>query len=295
MIIVIADKMEEEAIEELKKLGTVVYKPENLNASMENADILIVRSATQVTKELISHAKKLRIVARAGIGLDNVDQEACKNKGIKVINTPGASTNAVAELVIGIMISSMRGVQKAHYQMKNKIWDKKNLVGNEIEGKTLGIIGYGRIGSSVGKKAHVLGMKIISYNPPPRHQDELVKYIENLDEFLAQSDVITIHVPLIDSTKNLIDKKAFEKMKENAIVINTSRGGIIDEEALYDACKSKKIMAAALDVYSTEPYIGKLLELENVYFTPHIGAGTKEAQERIAKELVQRIKKELDS
>ncbi len=295
MTIIIADKMEDDAVEELKKIDTVVYKPENLNKAIEHAKILIVRSATKVTKELISHAKNLKIVARAGVGLDNVDQEACKERGIVIINTPGASANAVAELTIGVMITTLRNVQKAHHQMKTGIWDKKGLTGQEIEGKTLGIIGYGRIGSIVGKKAHALGMEVISYNPPPRHEDGIIKYIENLEEFLALSDVVTIHVPLIDKTRNMINKKTISKMKQNAIIINISRGGIVDEEALYAACKNGKIAGAALDVYDTEPYKGKLLELDNICFTPHIGAGTYEAQLRIGKELAQKIKEAMSS
>ncbi len=292
MLIVITDRMETEVVQDLKALGEVVYKPDNLEKSLSEANVLVVRSATKVTEELLSGAKKLRMVARAGIGLDNIDQDACSKRGIKVVNTPSASTNAVAELALGIMISMMRNVQKAHHQMKNGVWDKKSLVGREIEGKTLGIIGYGHIGSALGRKANALGMRIISYNPPPRHQDDVVKFVDDLKEFLSQADVISIHAPLTKDTKDLINKETIAKMKDGAYLTNTARGGIVDEDALYEGCKSGKLAGAALDVYSSEPYKGKLLELDNVYFTPHLGASTKEAQIRIGKELISIIKKE---
>lgn len=288
--IVISDNMESEVVEELKTIGEVIYLPENLSEALKDADVLIVRSKTKVTKEVIEGAPTLKIIARAGVGLDNIDLKAAGEKGITVINTPGASANAVAELALGHIFSMFRNIAKAHYQMKNKIWDKKHLVGRELEGKTLGIIGYGRIGSLLGKKANSLGMKIISYNPPPRHEDEIVEFIDDFDEFLKKADVITLHVPLIDSTKNIINSETISKMKDGVYILNTSRGGIIDEDALYEECKTGKIAAAALDVYAEEPYMGKLLELDNVFFTPHIGASTKEAQLRIGKELIEKIK-----
>ncbi len=288
--IVISDNMESEVVEELKTIGEVIYLPENLSEALKDADVLIVRSKTKVTKEVIEGAPTLKIIARAGVGLDNIDLKAAGEKGITVINTPGASANAVAELALGHIFSMFRNIAKAHYQMKNKIWDKKHLVGRELEGKTLGIIGYGRIGSLLGKKANSLGMKIIAYNPPPRHEDEIVEFIDDFDEFLKKADVITLHVPLIDSTKNIINSETISKMKDGVYILNTSRGGIIDEDALYEECKTGKIAAAALDVYAEEPYMGKLLELDNVFFTPHIGASTKEAQLRIGKELIEKIK-----
>lgn len=292
MLIVIADNMEKEAVEELQKTGEVIFKPENLEEAIVDADVLVVRSATKVTSELLSSARNLKIVARAGIGLDNIDQEACKEKKIKVINTPGASSNAVAELTLGLILASFRNVQKAHNQMKNKKWEKKQLVGREVEGKTLGIVGYGRIGSLVSKKASALGMSIIAHDPHAR-KDETATFFDSIDEFFQQADVISIHAPLVEATRNLINKENIGKMKDGVYIINTARGQIIDEDALYEGCKSGKIAGAALDVYWQEPYQGKLLELDNVYFTPHLGASTKEAQMRIGKELVKRIKEEL--
>jgi D-3-phosphoglycerate dehydrogenase len=293
MLIVIADQMEEEVVSALGALGKVVYKPVDVKKTLSDADVLIVRSATKVTEELIADAKSLKVVARAGVGLDNVDQNACNKRGIKVINTPGASTNAVAELTIGLIIGGLRNIQKAHNQMKNGKWEKKNLIGTEIEGKTLGIIGYGRIGAAVAYKAHSLGMKIIAYNPPPRKEDGLVKYVDDFGAFLNSADVISIHAALTDTTKNIINHGSIAKMKNGTFIVNAARGEMIDEDALYEACKSGKLLGAALDVYREEPYKGKLLELENVYFTPHIGASTKEAQMKIGMELVRTLKEEL--
>ncbi len=291
--IVVSDNMESEVVEELKSLGEVNYLPENLLEALGDADVLIVRSKTKVTKEVITSAPELKIIARAGVGLDNIDVKSAEEKGIRVLNTPGASANAVAELVIGHMLSIFRNIAKAHHQMKGKIWDKKRLVGREIEGKTLGVIGYGRIGSLVGKKASALGMKIIAHNPPPRHEDGIAEFVDDLNELLAKADAITLHVPATEKTINMINSETISKMKDGVYIINTSRGEIVDEDALYEACKSGKIAAAALDVYRKEPYEGKLLELDNVFLTPHLGASTKEAQLRIGKELVEKIRKEL--
>lgn len=291
MLIVIADEMEE-AVGEIRKFAQVVYRPKDLPAALAEADALIVRSATRVTKELLAHAGKLKLVARGGVGLDNVDQEACKARGIKVVNTPGASTNAVAELALALILASFRNVQKAHHQMKQGRWEKKTLTGREIGGKTLGIIGYGRIGSALAAKAGALGMTVLAYSPPPRHEDGRARFVE-MDELLAQSDVVSLHAGLTDGTRGIINAGAIARMKAGAFLINTARGELVDEGALYDACKSGKLAGAALDVYSTEPYKGKLLELDNVYFTPHLGASTKEAQERIGTELVSILKAEL--
>lgn len=291
MKLVIADNLEPEVVEELKKLGEVVYKPANLTEALKNADILIVRSATKVSKELLAEGRGLRVVARAGVGLDNIDVKACEARGIKVINTPGASSNAVAELTIGIIISMLRNVQKAHLQMKGKVWDKKNLTGEEIEGKTMGIIGYGRIGTLVAQKAMALGMTIIVYDPKTR-SDKGVKFV-SLDDLLKTADVISLHTILTEENKNLINTKNISRMKDGVYLVNLARGELIDETALYDACKSGKIKGAALDVYKEEPYTGKLLELDNVYLTPHLGAATKEAQIRIGIELIEKLKQVL--
>ena len=212
---------------------------------------------------------------------------------VLVTNTPGASTNAVAELAIGLIIGSMRNIQKASHQMKQGRWEKKTLTGREIAGKTLGIIGYGRIGAAVGKMAHALGMRVIAYNPPPRREDGIAEFVDDLEAFLGRADVISLHAALTDSSRNIIDKARIAKMKDGAFVVNTARGEMIDEDALYEAVKSGKLGGAAIDVYREEPYRGRLTELENVSLTPHLGASTKEAQARIGEELVKILKSEL--
>ena len=288
MKIVIADPMEPEVVAEIGKLGTVVNKPSDLKIALSDADVLIVRSATKVTEELLQFAPKLRIVGRAGVGLDNVDRVACEKRNIQVINTPDASTQSVAELTITMILCMLRNVAKGHFQMKNKIWDKKNLTGREIAGKTLGIIGLGRIGHAVSEKALALGMKVQYYS---RHKDPEAKanYV-SLDELLSTSDIISLHLSSSPETKEMMNFGLIGKMKDGAYLVNLARGDLVNEDALYSALTSGKLAGAALDVYSSEPYSGKLLELDNVVFTPHLGASTKEAQERIGIQLVERLR-----
>jgi len=292
MNIVIADKMEPEVIEEIKKLGNVVAMPSNLAASLQDADALIVRSATKVTEELLANAPKLRIVARAGVGLDNVDKAACEKRKIKVINTPGASSNSVAELALGMMFAISRRIPKADAGMKGKQWLKKELTGTELQGKTLGVVGLGRIGTMLAVKANSLGMKIIFYDPHSQPSSALGKPV-SLDELYAQSDFISLHVPATPETKGMINASVLGKMKKNAVLVNTARGALVDEEALYAALKEGKIGGACLDVYASEPYTGKLFELPNTVLTPHIAGSTKEAQVRIGQELIEKLKQEL--
>jgi D-3-phosphoglycerate dehydrogenase len=290
MKIVISDDLDAGAVENIRNAGEVVYKPANLDAELADAEVLVVRSATKVTKELLGNAPKLKAVFRAGVGLDNIDVEACKARGIKVQNTPSASTNAVAEMAVGCVIGLFRQIGRAHHSMKTGKWEKKSLMGHEVEGKTLGIIGCGRIGCAVATKAHAMGMKVISYNPPPRIDCAGVKYVE-LDELLAQSDAITIHAAPTKETENIVNAAFIGKMKKGAYLINLARGTMVDEEALYSALKEGKLGGAALDVYKEEPYGGKLLELENMIFTPHIGGSTFEAQDKIGAVIAEELKK----
>ena len=290
MKIVISDDLDAGAVENIKKAGQVVYKPANLDLELKDAEVLVVRSATKVTKEFLGKAPKLKVVFRAGVGLDNIDVEACKARGIKVQNTPQASTNAVAEMAIGCILGLFRNVGRAHHSMKQGKWEKKLFMGHEVEGKTLGIIGCGRIGCAVATKAHALGMKAISYNPPPRVDCAGVKYVE-LDDLLAHSDVITIHAAPTKETENIINAKTLGKMRKGAYLVNLARGSMVDVDALYNALKEGKLGGAALDVYKEEPYKGKLLELENVIFTPHIGGSTFEAQDKIGAVIAEELKK----
>jgi len=291
MKVVISDNVIPEVLEIIKATGAEIdYKPENLEAALEDADALVIRSATKVTPELLTHAPKLKLVVRGGVGLDNVDREECKKRGIEVANTPGASTNAVAELALGLMLSAARHIPRATTSTKEGRWEKKQLTGSELSGKTLGLIGCGRIGSALGEKAAALGMKIIGYNPPPRHESELIEYVDNLDDFLGRADFISLHVPSTPKTDNMVNAETISKMRDGVILINTARGSIIEEDALYDALQNGKVRAAALDVYQKEPYVGKLSELENTILTPHVAASTSEAQIRIGEEIAQKIK-----
>ena len=281
MEIAIMDEMEENVVKEISKMGRVKYKPNH--SELTDAEFIIVRSATKVNAELLDKAPKTKFVARAGVGLDNVDQKECEKRGIKVYNTPNASSNAVAELSIGLIFSLLRNLPRADKGTKEGKWEKKNLLGNEFSQKTLGVIGYGRIGSLLGQKARALGAKVIavSKETPP----EGVEFC-TLEELAKRSDIISIHAPLTNETKGMVNKELISKMKKNALIINTSRGEIIDEKALFEALREKRIAGAALDVYCKEPYSGELSTLENVVLTPHIGASTNEAQNRIGEELI---------
>ncbi|MCX8195076.1 MAG: hydroxyacid dehydrogenase [Candidatus Micrarchaeota archaeon] len=288
--IVVAENMEKEVVAQLEKLGKVSFLPKDIFSEVKDADVLIVRSGIKVDESLLSKAHKLKIVARAGVGLDNIDAEACKRHGIRIINTPAASSNAVAELALGLMLAVSRKIAKADYSMKRKTWIKKELVGTELEGKTLGIVGLGRIGTILAIKAKALGMKVV-YSDPKSYS--AIGERLNLHDLLAVSDYVSLHLPLTPETRELINPAAIAKMKKTAVLINTARGALVDEEALYQALKEGKIAGAALDVYPEEPYAGKLCELDNVVLTPHIGGSTKEAQLRIGSELVEKLKEEL--
>lgn len=289
--IVIADNMEKDVVKEIEGLGNVTLTPTDLKFALQNADVLIVRSATKVTAELLTHAPKLKIVARAGVGLDNVDKAACDQCGIKVINTPGASSNSVAEHALGLMFALSRKVTIADSGMKCEKWLKKELTGTEIEGKTLGIVGLGRIGSILAVKAKALGMNVI-YFDPMAPSVALGKNV-SLEELFSSADFISLHAPLLDSTRHMINEGTLAKMKSTACIINTARGELIDERALLEAVKAGKIGGAGLDVYPVEPYKGELCKHPNVICTPHVAGSTKEAQVRIGKELIQTLKSQL--
>jgi D-3-phosphoglycerate dehydrogenase len=287
----VLDTIDEECMKKLEEMAHIVYKPKDLQG-IEGADVLIVRS-TKVGADIIDKAKTLKVIARAGVGTDNIDLEACEKRNIKVINTPDAPTNSVAELTIGLMICMLRKVVAAHNSMKNKLWRKNELLGNELNGKTLGIIGLGRIGRTVAKLAKSFGMNVIAYDPNVKN-DEHANLV-TLDALLANSDVITIHASLTPKTEKMINANTIQKMKEGVILLNLSRGKIIDEDALYQALTTKKISMAALDVFDVEPYNGKLIELDNVILTPHLGSNTAEAQARIGDELIERLKEVIRS
>lgn len=289
------DKEAYKVLEESKKFEISMehLDKEALMNIIQSVDILLVRSATKVTKDVIDAGKNLKIIARAGTGLDNIDVQTAKERNIKVLNTPGANSISVAELTIGLMIAASRFIPRGTYGLKEGKWEKKQLKGFELFGKTLGIIGYGKIGREVAKRANAFGMKILVYDVmKPQNLEDFVEFVE-YEELVKNSDYISVHVPLNDSTYHMITEETFEMMKNDAILVNAARGGIVDEEALYNALISGKLRAAALDVFEVEPpnddLRRKLLSLDNVVATPHIGASTFEAQKRVGIEIAMKI------
>jgi len=282
----------------LQKNGLkITYEPEitpdQIKEKIGTFDIVIVRSRTKLTRDMIEKADKCKIIARVGVGLDNIDQDAAKTKGIKVINAAEGAINAVAELVLGLMLSLAREISRADREIRNGKWLKKELMGTELSGKYLGIVGLGNIGKRLAKHARALNMNIIGYDVVPI-ADEFVREVglikTDLDTLLSSSDYISFHVPFTNDTHHLVNSQRLEKMKKTAYLINTSRGEIIDEEALYAALKDGKIAGAALDVFEKEPATGnKLATLSNVICTPHIGAQTKEAQTLAANVIAEKI------
>ena len=282
----------------LQKNGLkITYEPEitpdQIKEKISNFDIVVVRSRTKITKEMIDRATQCKIIARVGVGLDNIDVDAAKAKGIRVINAVEGAMNAVAELVLGLMLSMAREIPRADREIRNGKWLKKELMGSELSGKYLGIVGLGNIGKRLAKLARGLNMNIIGFDVMPIADDfardvGLVK--ADIDTLLSSADYISFHVPLTENTHHLVNAKRISTMKKTAYIINTSRGEIIDEDALYDALKEGKIAGAALDVFEKEPAVGnKLTTLPNVVCTPHIGAQTKEAQTLAANVIGEKI------
>ncbi len=267
--------------------------PEKILETVSNYNIIIVRSRTTITKEIIDKADNCKIIARVGVGLDNVDQDAAKAKNIRVINAVEGAMNAVAELVLGLMLSLARQTTRGDRGIRSGKWLKKELMGTELRGKYLGIVGMGNIGKRLGRLAKALNMNIIGYDVIPIDEEfskEVGLMKADLNTLLQSSDYISIHVPLLDSTYHLIDSQKITTMKKTAKIINTSRGGVIDEDALYEALKNGNLGGAALDVFEKEPATNhKLAELENVILTPHIGAQTKEAQSLAANVIGEKI------
>ncbi len=275
----------------------VTYEPEitpdQIKEKIGQFNILIVRGRTKLTKELIEKADNCKIIARVGVGLDNIDEDAAKAKNIQVINAVEAAMTAVAELVLALMLSLARQIPRGDRAIRNGEWLKKELKGTELKGKYLGIIGCGNIGRRLGRLAKGLYMNIIGFDVIPI-DEEFSKDVglmkADLNTLLQSSDYVSIHVPLLDSTYHMINEEKLSLMKNNAKIINTSRGGVIDEDALYEALKNGKLGGAALDVFENEPATNsELATLDNVILTPHIGAQTKEAQSLAANVIAEKI------
>jgi len=282
----------------LEKNGLkVTYEPEitteQIAEKIGNFNVVVVRGRTKLVKELIEKADNCQIIARVGVGLDNIDEDAAKVKNIRVINAVEGAITAVAELVIGLMLSMAREIPRADREIRNGNWIKKEMMGSELKGKYLGIIGLGNIGKRLGRLARALNMNIIGYDIVPINEEfskEVGLMKADLDTLLASSDYVSLHVPLLDSTKHMINAEKLRLMKKTAHIVNTSRGGVIDEGALYNALKDGNLESAALDVFEIEPATGnKLANLPNFIATPHIGAQTKEAQSLAANVIAEKI------
>lgn len=289
--VLISDPLSEEGIYPLRQANGVNIvmetdlTPEQLGERIEGFDALLVRSQTQVTRELIEKASNLKIIGRAGVGVDNIDLEAATEHGIIVVNAPDGNTNSAAEHTMAMLMSMARKIPQAFHALRNQNWDRKSYVGVELKNKTLGVVGFGRIGQEVAARAKGQRMNVIAYDPflTAEKADKLGVDFGSVEDVLKVADFVTVHTPLLKETKHLINKEAFEIMKDGVQIINCARGGIIDENALYDAVKSGKVAGAALDVFEQEPMVDfRLLDLPEVIATPHLGASTFEAQESVA-------------
>lgn len=291
--VVVCDHIHEKGLRLLEKEQDLeivnaadIPKGEPLYKEISDADVVITRSPTPIDESFLEAAKKLKAVIRAGVGVDNVDIESCSKRGIIVMNVPTANTIAAVELTFAHILSCVRAFPYAHNQLKEeRVWKRENWLGTELKDKKLGIIGFGNIGSRVGIRAKAFEMDVVTYDPyiPPEKATDLgIKYTKNFDDILA-CDIITIHTPKNKETINMIDKDEIEKMKDGVILINCARGGLYNEDALYEGLKSGKIRFAGIDVFAKEPAIdNRLLDLNNVTVTPHLGANTIESQEKIA-------------
>ena len=297
--VLVTDGMDAGAMEQLRKDGYEVieqfYEPAELGKALRDFDVVVVRSKTKVRAAQIDEAKgsQLKLIIRGGVGIDNIDHKYAEEKGIKVMNTPRASSDAVAELAMAHMLSCARFISVAGHTMREGKWEKKAYKGIEIHGKTLGIIGFGRIGQALGRMAKGMGMNVIAFDIfhiPGIEEQTGINYVE-MDELLAKSDFISVHAPAVDGGA-IINAANIAKMKDGVVIINTSRGTNVDEAALLDALNSGKVYAAGLDVWAEEPSKNEALYSHpHVSCTPHIGASTTEAQKRIGAEIVDIIGK----
>jgi D-3-phosphoglycerate dehydrogenase len=293
MKILICDKTEKEAIEQMRAAGLQVdvrddITPEELPGVLPAYDGMVVRSRTKVRQQLIDVCPDLKVIVRGGVGLDTIDAEYARSKGITVMNTPLASSASVAELAIGYMFALARSIFQASSSMKSEQWEKKLFEGMELGGKTLGLIGIGNIGKEVARRASALGMTVVAYDPYV-NSVEGVRLVE-LNELLQKADYISLHLPKTKESTGLLGAEAFAKMKPGVRIVNCARGGIVDENALLEALNDGRVVGAALDVFAEEPPKDwRLVKHPNVIASPHIGAATREAQGRVGAEVAQKL------
>jgi D-3-phosphoglycerate dehydrogenase len=258
---------------------------------------IVIRSATSLTADVIDRAERLTVIGRAGVGVDNVDVDAATRRGILVVNTPESTVISAAEHTVGLLLALSRNIPQAHAALKQGRWERSRYGGVELTEKTLGVLGFGRIGQQVSRRALGLGMHVVAYDPfvaRERFREVGVERAESIDEVLSAADFLTLHMPLTDETRGLIGAETLAKVKEGVRIVNAARGGLVDEEALADALRSGRVAAAALDVFSREPYSGPLLELDNVVVTPHLAASTEEAQDRAGVIVAEQVAAALD-
>jgi D-3-phosphoglycerate dehydrogenase len=299
MKVLVTDGLEAEALAHLKEkheVDVVEASPQQLLEIIGGYEAVIVRSRTKVTTDVIGKAAKLKVIARAGVGVDNIDVAAATKRRIPVVNAPAASTISVAELALAHMLALARHLPQAHASVKAGKWEKKAFEGVELHGKTLGLVGSGRIGAEVAKRAHAFGMRVISYDPyiPPNLAAERGIELTTLEAVLLDADFLSVHAALTDETRHMLGAKQLSLMKKSAYVVNCARGEIIDEAALAAAIQRNEIAGAALDVFEKEPPAGSpVLAVENTSFTPHLGASTKEAQVRVGETVAEDVLKVL--
>ena len=297
MKVIITDPIAKTGVKMLQDAGIEVDErpglpPADLIQAIPAYDAIIVRGATKVTADVINAGKNLKVIGRAGVGLDNVDKKAADARGVKVVNTPAATSVTVAELALGMMFAIARSIPQATQSLREGKWEKKTFKGTELFGKTLGLIGSGRIGSELAKRAEAIGMTVLVFDPFLKE----CRYgkLTSLDQLLPKADYISLHVPKTEQTMKMINRDAIAKMKKGVAIVNCARGGVVDEEALYEGLKNGQVGAAALDVYESEPVKDfRLFSLPNVIGTPHVGAQTKEGQERAGIGIAEEVRKAL--
>jgi len=297
--VLVREEIAEAGIRLLRERGfeVDVDADSDLAETIGRYDAIIVRSATKVTADLIALADNLKVIGRAGVGIDNVDVEAATRRGIVVANAPESTVISAAEHTIGLLVALTRNIPQAHAALKQGRWERKTYGGVELADKTLGVLGFGRIGQQVARRAAGLGMRVVAYDPfvpPDRFRELGVERVENEEDVYAAADFLTLHLPLTDETRRSINAGAFAKMRDGVRIVNAARGDLVDEDDLLEALRSGKVGGAALDVFSTEPYSGPLLELDNVVATPHLAASTEEAQDRAGLIIAEQVAAALD-
>jgi D-3-phosphoglycerate dehydrogenase / 2-oxoglutarate reductase len=281
--VLVAEEIADAGLELLREHFDVDTGKDDLERTIGDYDAIVVRSATKVTADLIERATRLKVIGRAGVGVDNVDVDAATRRGIVVANTPDSTIVSAAEQTVGLLVALARNIPQAHAALKQGDWQRSRWSGVELAGKTLAVLGFGRIGQQVARRALGLGMRVVAYDPfvgEDRFREGGVERAAELGDALAAADFVTLHLPLTDETYGVIGAEAIAKMRDGARLVNAARGALVDEDALVEAIRSGKLAGAALDVFSSEPYTGPLLELDEVVVTPHLAASTDEAQDR---------------